>query len=365
MPIVGGAATNIGTSQIADGSILNADINAGAAIALSKLAVDPLARANHTGSQLAATLSDLATAILARSQHTGTQLASTISDLATSILARSQHTGTQLSSTISDFSAAVLALVSPSIPEQDIRILVSSSTALAPTLIMGTNTAGNVMVVAYHNSGTSIVLFRLQKDSSIGQWRVTHTTTLAVSATSTCNGLAFIGSNVFLSYSSAGSTKINRWAHADLSGTQDITISGTARRGPMFSDNVDLYICYSAGTVARFTVSGTTATNANDSITFTGMINTIGASIACDATNVFQATGSSGNIAIKKWPLAGGAATSTSSTIFEYPDALPNSGGLNLGIVASGVLGIAWGHTNESNAAVLSTSFKLTAVPTT
>ena len=40
-------------------SILDADINASAAIALSKLATDPLARANHTGSQTASTISDL------------------------------------------------------------------------------------------------------------------------------------------------------------------------------------------------------------------------------------------------------------------------------------------------------------------
>lgn len=44
------------------GSIVNADIAAGAAIALSKLATDPLARANHTGTQTASTISDFTTA---------------------------------------------------------------------------------------------------------------------------------------------------------------------------------------------------------------------------------------------------------------------------------------------------------------
>jgi hypothetical protein len=44
-------------------SIVNADINASAAIALSKLATDPLARANHTGTQLAATVSDFDTQV--------------------------------------------------------------------------------------------------------------------------------------------------------------------------------------------------------------------------------------------------------------------------------------------------------------
>lgn len=44
-------------------SIVNADINASAAIALSKLAVDPLARANHTGTQLANTISNFDTQV--------------------------------------------------------------------------------------------------------------------------------------------------------------------------------------------------------------------------------------------------------------------------------------------------------------
>jgi len=46
------------STMILDGTILNADINESAAIALSKLATDPLARANHTGSQTASTISD-------------------------------------------------------------------------------------------------------------------------------------------------------------------------------------------------------------------------------------------------------------------------------------------------------------------
>jgi hypothetical protein len=51
------------TAAIAANSIVDADINASAAIALSKLATDPLARANHTGTQLAATVSDFDTQV--------------------------------------------------------------------------------------------------------------------------------------------------------------------------------------------------------------------------------------------------------------------------------------------------------------
>jgi len=45
------------------GAIADTDIASGAAIALSKLATDPLARANHTGTQTASTISDLATTV--------------------------------------------------------------------------------------------------------------------------------------------------------------------------------------------------------------------------------------------------------------------------------------------------------------
>ena len=57
---LGGTITS---ADLVDGTIVNSDINASAAIALSKLATDPLARANHTGTQLAATVSDFDTQV--------------------------------------------------------------------------------------------------------------------------------------------------------------------------------------------------------------------------------------------------------------------------------------------------------------
>lgn len=49
--------------DIPDGTITNAKVASGAAIALSKLATDPLARANHTGTQAASTISDFDTQV--------------------------------------------------------------------------------------------------------------------------------------------------------------------------------------------------------------------------------------------------------------------------------------------------------------
>jgi hypothetical protein len=74
-PTVAVATGGITNTQVAAGaaiaysklnlsaSIVNADIASGAAIALSKLATDPLARANHTGTQTASTISDFDTQV--------------------------------------------------------------------------------------------------------------------------------------------------------------------------------------------------------------------------------------------------------------------------------------------------------------
>jgi hypothetical protein len=57
---LGGTITS---ADLVDGTIVNSDINASAAIALSKLATDPIARANHTGTQTASTISDFDTQV--------------------------------------------------------------------------------------------------------------------------------------------------------------------------------------------------------------------------------------------------------------------------------------------------------------
>jgi len=57
---LGGTITS---ADLVDGTIVNADINASAAIALSKLATDPLARGNHTGTQTASTISNFDTQV--------------------------------------------------------------------------------------------------------------------------------------------------------------------------------------------------------------------------------------------------------------------------------------------------------------
>jgi len=104
--------------------IVDAMIDASAGIALSKLAVDPLDRANHTGTQTAGTISDFTAqvdldiaAYLVANPLTNTEIdaaaAIDLSKLATDPLDRANHTGTQLAATISDFSTEVPLALTP------------------------------------------------------------------------------------------------------------------------------------------------------------------------------------------------------------------------------------------------------------
>lgn len=61
--LAGDLAGTATSPQIAPGVITDAEIAAGAAIAMAKLAVNPVVRANHTGTQLAATVSDFDTQV--------------------------------------------------------------------------------------------------------------------------------------------------------------------------------------------------------------------------------------------------------------------------------------------------------------
>jgi hypothetical protein len=79
-------ANNAVTSaKIKDGEIVNADINAAAAIAYGKLALTSSIVNADVSNSAAIALSKLATDPLARASHTGTQTASTISDFDTQV----------------------------------------------------------------------------------------------------------------------------------------------------------------------------------------------------------------------------------------------------------------------------------------
>lgn len=215
---------------------------------------------------------------------------------------------------------------------------------------MTSETDGSVMYLAEAGQAAlTMTIYRLAKDTSSGDYYITHTTTLAITADN-LTGIAVVGSNLYVNALISGTSQLRRYAKADLSGVTTMTISGTARRGVMWSDTTNLYI--SNGTTDqfdKFTISGTTATNAA-TVTFTTSGTAIGA--IGNATNVWITDSTSGGtVNIRKYAVAGGSAVSTTSPIFNtnaYVNA-PNAATVGLFIGSSSLLGVGW-YFNWSNA---------------
>ena len=99
------------STDIANDTIVDADIKTNAAIALSKLATDPLARANHTGTQLAATISDFDTQVRTSKLNQMTAPAADISMATYKITNLGTPTATTDASTKAYVDAQITALV--------------------------------------------------------------------------------------------------------------------------------------------------------------------------------------------------------------------------------------------------------------
>ena len=264
VPALSGDITTDGVTNVASisaGSIVNADISSSAAISVTKLSVNPLNRANHTGFQEANTLSNLGVEIdshlnnnapivdamisssagidilklsvnpLERSSHTGTQTVSTLSDFSTEVNSavgnylttnkltnanlddaaaieiskleedprdRATHTGSQLASTISDFSTSVL----DSIASGD-GIDISSGTIQA---------IGTVDRITVDTNGIDIA------SSYVGQ---TSITTVGTISSGNWNG-----SNIAIFYGGTGANTASTAAH-NLTVVETITASET------------------------------------------------------------------------------------------------------------------------------------------
>lgn len=316
MPQIGGSSSIVNSSNIANGAIINEDINAAAAIALSKLATDPLARANHTGTQLAATISDFSSAV-ATAQPVNEGLAE--------------------------------------IP------LVNGSTGYTAHFFT-TNITGTVGALMFGTS-TTYNIYRLAKDAKSGLWYVTHSTTLTVTACQD-DGICIAGNYVYVFTTIAAGDACRRYDLADLANVTSITFSGTSRRKLAFSNNTDLYVYNGTSSqFDRFTVSGTTITN-QGAVTYTSAGVAKGA--ISDGTSVWITDmAGTGSGTIRKYALTGGAATST-QTILLYANAYSNGTGTyqapRLYLNNTQMLGICWGHNAESNAAVTGYVMKLLSI---
>jgi hypothetical protein len=130
------------SAKIANGTIVNADINASAAIALSKLATDPLARANHTGTQAASTISDFDTQVRT----------SKVTDLTapTGSFSMNSQKITSLANPTSDYDAANKAYVDAAVNDINVHeaVVAATTVSIGTTYNNGTSGVGATLAPA-------------------------------------------------------------------------------------------------------------------------------------------------------------------------------------------------------------------------
>jgi hypothetical protein len=262
--------------RYASGLFTNADISATAAIALSKLATDPLARANHTGTQTASTISDFDTQV--RTSRLD-QMANP-----TASVSLNNNKITNLSDPTSDQDAATKAYVDASRSGLDVKQSVRAATTADITLsgeqtIDGVSVvAGNRVLVKNQGTGSENGIYVA---SASGWTRATDANQDAEVTpgmfTFVEEGTANADSGWVLSTNGAITVGVTALSFSQFSGAGQITagdgltktgntlnVGGTADRITVNSDTVDIASTYAGqntittlGTITTGTWNGT------------------------------------------------------------------------------------------------------------
>lgn len=262
------------------------------------------------------------------------------------------------------FDSSFLNIPSPFITQDIIFASGSVSSLSNNQQAICSNITGTVLYLANDFAGTTATINRYELDSSTGNYKLTHTTTLTVTS-SGFKGMAVVGSYLYAVATIGGADSLRRYLASDLSGVTSMTFSGTSRTGPCFSDDTDLYIYSGANSFDRFTISGTTATNAA-TVTYTSAGSTP-LSATCNGTNVWitdQNISGSTTCNIRKYAKTGGAVVSTTTFLWlqNAYNGYPNSCGPGLFIGGASKLGLGTFFLTSSATANVNTSFHATAI---
>lgn len=210
-------------------------------------------------------------------------------------------------------------------------------------------------------NGTTLTIYRLVKDAKSGNCQVTHSTTLTIDS-GIYRGMAVVGSFLYVFCNISSANACRRYAVADLSGVTTITISGGSTFGTKsaFGDGTSLYVGSSTtSNYNKFSISGTTITFVSN-ITLTSSGDSRGG--VSDGVSIWvQDSATSGTITFRKYPVAGGAATSTVTKIFQW-DSMLNGNPTGLFIAGTSLLGIAWSFNWTDASAVVGMGLHLTAI---
>lgn len=302
---------------VPSGSISNADIASDAAIALSKLATDPLARANHTGTQAASTISDLSTTVKAYRLDEFAAPSSSVSFNSQKITGLADPTNAQDAATKAYVDAAQLGLdVKPSVKVATTENITLSGTQTVDGVALS---VGDRVLVKNQTSGSTNGLYTVAS----GEWvRTTDADTSAEvtpglfvfveQGTSnadsgwvlTTDGTITLGTTAltFVQFSGAGQVVAGNGL-TKTGNTLDVV--GTADRITANSDSIDIASTYigqtsitTLGTIGTGTWNATTigvAKGGTGATTLTGYVKGSGTS-AFTASSTIPGSDISGNI---------------------------------------------------------------------
>lgn len=261
------------------------------------------------------------------------------------VITESQGNNTTNAASTAYVDAGLLA--NGSVPFQAIPIIPNGGSA--NIALMQSNQDGSVAAIALYDQASgvnNVLLKRLARDAKTGQYYITHAVTYtSASAVLDSVSMMFAGSFMYLSLRVNGTFTIRRFNVADFTNETGMTISGATGilqfDGNGFSDGTNLYMYKgTASTAQKYTISGTTATNAAD-IAFTSANYN---QAFCDGINVYIAQTSSSAVAVQKYVVAGGALLSTTN-LFIFVTAYPNSSSVVFPMIqSSGKMGLSYSH---------------------
>lgn len=331
------------TAMIANGTIIDEDINASAGIALSKLATNPLARANHTGTQAASTISDFdtqvrtnrldqmaapAASVSANSQKI-TNLATPTSgtDASTKAYVDAQITnliGTSPTTldTLGEIAAAINSDPNLYSTLNNSKLNRDGSQAMTGALSMGTNKITNLVdptsaqeaaTKNYVDTGANSQVAAAAVSANAAATSATNAATSASAAAASASAASGSATNAANSATSATNTlsSITNLTGAGLVRDMgDITTADTTSTSYINLVNLE------SSTTAAASAASTSATNANASAS----------AASTSATNASTSATNAANSATAAANSATAAATSATTAASFIPSQTGNSG---------------------------------------
>lgn len=250
----------------------------------------------------------------------------------------------------------LIAAITP-VYEQQIGILASTSTSSPQFFKITSETDGSALYVATQAAAwDTLSIRRYAKNTVTGKFMLSHTATFQSVGASTWStwSLAVVGSYVYVVWFSAGGGTIQhkRFDKATLLNPVTLTLSWTifANGSACTTNGTDLLVYESSDTFRKYTISGTTITNAG-TITFTSAGAVNNGSAIYDGTYIHITWGALSNL--KKYNPTWWAAVSSISWVADITQTYPNVAREMLFIVKTGVLGYGLPFTVDSNAAVV------------